>query len=68
MPLSSTSPQMKRTTDTVPQSKLHLNSTDLNSTQESASTFESDTEEAFVVESNQKENSEDYYEEPDSPR
>ena len=41
---------------------------DLNSTQESVSTFESDTEEAFVVESHQKENSEDYYEEPDSSR
>ena len=41
---------------------------DLNSTQESVSTFESDTEESFVVESHQKENSEDYYEEPDSSR
>ena len=41
---------------------------DLNSTQESVSTFESDTEEAFVVESHQNENSEDYYEEPDSSR
>ena len=41
---------------------------DLNSTRESVSTFESDTEEAFVVESHQKENSEDYYEEPDSSR
>ena len=41
---------------------------DLNSTPESVSTFESDTEEAFVVESRQKENSEDYYEEPDSSR
>ena len=41
---------------------------DLNSTQESVSTFESDTEEAFVVESHQKENSEDYYEQPDSSR
>ena len=41
---------------------------DLNSTQESVSTFESDTEETFVVESHQKENSEDFYEEPDSSR
>ena len=41
---------------------------DLNSTQESVSTFESDTEGAFIVESHQKENSEDYYEEPDSSR
>ena len=41
---------------------------DLNYTQESVSTIESDTEEAFVVESHQKENSEDYYEEPDSSR
>ena len=41
---------------------------DLDSTQESASTFESDTEEAFLVKSHQKENSEVYYEEPDSSR
>ena len=41
---------------------------DLNSTKESKSTFESDTEEAFFVESHKKENSEDYYEEPDSSR
>ena len=41
---------------------------DLNSTQESASTFKSDPEEAFVAESHLKENSEDYYEETDSSR
>ena len=41
---------------------------DLDSTQESASTFESDKEETFLVESHQKENSEVYYEESDSSR
>ena len=45
---------------------------DLNPTQEPVSTFESDTEETFVVESHQKENYEEpeepYYEEPDSSR
>ena len=41
---------------------------DRNSSHESVSTFGSDTDEAFVVESHQKENSEDYYEEPDSSR
>ena len=41
---------------------------DLESTEESVSTFESDQEEAFVVEKKQEIDSDDYFEEPDSSR
>ena len=41
---------------------------ELESTQESISTFDSDQEEAFIVESQKERESDDYYKEPDSSR